>query len=1260
MATSNSRDVKMTLSVETLGADEINKLQGSVAALAKEGGDAAPEFQQLADEIGRLGEQAAALRAFQALSEETAQLAARQAEASVSAAELKTKWEGLSTVTEELRTSQRAIADELAQSKKRASELRDEIATLSATTDRAAKSEKEYIQAAQGLKLAKIEQRAEIEKLSAALSESNAKVTQAEQAEARLEKQYRSSANAMGTAANAAQRNADALRDAGVAASALGVDIEDIASAEAKLTQGLNQAGSAASAFNTKMSESADYVRFWKEAMYQAEAQAERTSSAAKLAGQKISDALGVLGVRSAEQLQAEILQVRAAMDTVRSTAGQTGSAISGAFSAGEAKIKALEREIRQVSGSLTTADKAAGLFKNSLGQIAAGNIIADGVGYLVNKVKELGAAFVATIVQTEQLRKGLNAVYKDTNIAGAQFDFLKKTADSAGISVSNISQSFLKFSAATKSSGISLAESNKLFAAVTRATSALGLGAEATGGALDALGQIASKGVVSMEELRQQLGDRVPGALSLTAQGLGVTEAQLVKLVESGSLAARDFFPAFTKGLNTLQGSTEGLLPTWERLKNAFTQTAQSAGDSGWTQILSGGLKGLAVVAGAVVVPLAALSEGLFFAGKAAVAFYGILTGDKDALNYLAEEGRKATERMEKLERSFILAAGGADTATAAANSSSVAMQKITTAAVAAASGVADTAKAQQVQAFASKLAADGTFDHSQKIVQLNTFVTELLATQTKQIEASQKMVAASKIEGDTLVQLAELRGSEIDTLNARVQASELLVAATVKSAEAHRAETEILILQKSEIEKSAIARGLTAEQIKAEIALREQKIIKSVAETEQSKQSAAAAKADLELRKQASAIYEDNAKNVEFFTDALAKLNVQMLTGSKRQSELNELRQKAAVIEGQLRDALSDSIKLLERESQAKSATLNIDIARTNVAQKHAEVMAQEMRASGNIAAAIHYEVEAKQLQIKGIKLATELKKLELDADIKIIEVERLKLTSTGDLRKAEELALDTKLKIIEAKRLELGLSTEVVRGLENEIAAIRNGNAARSNETSTRVDTASATNAQTDAMDRLEIRYKLSADYTERQIALLEREAAAAEKAVAAELKRLNIDRDKFSVDKDGKRIEAFAPNHEYFFNLAKNRGVTDEQADTAAASAVQSGNNNQYGINDTAAFHKAIDEMLRSNRELAARAKREEELNKSKTSVPATNTSTATSNPPAAATTTRPSVVNIQVGSSSYPVSTDAQGAANLVKAFQQSARAAGRY
>ena len=84
----SNRDVTLTLSVEALGEDNVKKLQSRVLALAKEGGAAAPEFQRLADEIGRLGDQDAALQSFKALGAETDVLRQRQENAATSVSRL--------------------------------------------------------------------------------------------------------------------------------------------------------------------------------------------------------------------------------------------------------------------------------------------------------------------------------------------------------------------------------------------------------------------------------------------------------------------------------------------------------------------------------------------------------------------------------------------------------------------------------------------------------------------------------------------------------------------------------------------------------------------------------------------------------------------------------------------------------------------------------------------------------------------------------------------------------------------------------------------------------------------------------------------------------------------------------------------------------------------------------------------------------------------------------------------------------------------
>ena len=72
---------------------------------------------------------------------------------------------------------------------------------------------------------------------------------------------------------------------------------------------------------------------------------------------------------------------------------------------------------------------------------------------------------------------------------------------------------------------------------------------------------------------------DRLPGALSLVAKGLGITEAQLIKLVESGQLAARDMFPASTISMKYRSCRSVRCMPVPARRSAVAHAAARSRG---------------------------------------------------------------------------------------------------------------------------------------------------------------------------------------------------------------------------------------------------------------------------------------------------------------------------------------------------------------------------------------------------------------------------------------------------------------------------------------------------------------------------------------------------------------------------------------------------------------------------------------------------------------------------------------------------------
>jgi len=113
------------------------------------------------------------------------------------------------------------------------------------------------------------------------------------------------------------------------------------------------------------------------------------------------------------------------------------------------------------------------------------------------------------------------------------------------------------------------------VFENVAQAVKAFGLSSEDAKGVFLALGQIISKGTVQAEELRGQIGERIPGAFSIAAKSIGVTEQELNKMMATGKLTSRDFIIPFTAELAKASqeaSGTNGLAQNVNKISNAFT----------------------------------------------------------------------------------------------------------------------------------------------------------------------------------------------------------------------------------------------------------------------------------------------------------------------------------------------------------------------------------------------------------------------------------------------------------------------------------------------------------------------------------------------------------------------------------------------------------------------------------------------------------------------------------------------------------------
>jgi tape measure domain-containing protein len=1163
-----NRDVKLTLGVETTGAEEIDKLKLAVEKLAKEGGDAAPEFQQLADEIDRLGQQAAALRTFEELARATDELKVSQQAAKTTTEELGAQLVTLGNVTERAKREQDGAAQNAREAQASYKALKDELQILRSTYDANGDRAANYKAKVEELTRAKIAAKNAFDTANQSLRETNAAVRDAEQAEAKLQTRYAQSERSLNSVNTALRERSTALDGARTAADQLGVATDNVAAAQVALVTSLNQVGTAADQVRLKKIAETRALEQSVVALKAAQDAADATAKASADAARALQSAFGTIGTRSAQELEAEIRQVRAAMDAVRTGAGLTGNELAAAMASGNARVAELERGLREVRGELTMADKAAGLFKNSMGQIAAGNLIADGIGALVEKVKDLGRQFITTIVETEQLRRGLMAVYKDTATAGAQFEFLRKTAQDSGQAVGTLGASFLRFSAATQSANIPLSVTNDLFATVTRVAGSLGLSAEATGGTLDALGQIASKGVVSLEELRQQLGDRLPGALSAAAKGLGLTDAELIKLVESGNLAARDFFPAFSQGLKTLQGETEGLVPTWNRLKNAFTTTAQSLGDAGFLDLLIGALRGLAVAVGAVLVPITSLIDTSLTFVRTLGVLAGAITTLTNPVQALRDLWEEFGVRQKAVAKSFVDVVAGADSASAATAN----LTNVTKAAkdAVAANGVQwDTlSRSQQAAAISAQIASDKQLTLGGQLASTNANLLALIDSQTKESESLAKVAKATQEQGATLVALTALRGNEQATLIASTQAAENYSSVLEKVRASKAEETRLLQLQLAtliRVREVEVREGrLKQEELDKETLALRNKIEASKAEAEQADASAEAARREILVRQLASESYRDNSDRIVEYREALAAAQRTLeatIEGQKRgvlsAKDVQDAQDAVTAAQNRYNDSLSDATA--RQQAYADSQKIVFQQAEVGLRLALATEQAAERKArlDGNEFAVRQSQIKQREIELQLYKLKIAAMEAEANGAIQVANATLQEKIAKGEVSAVDQIRIANSIRLAEIKLQEAKILGTNIEAMEKELQALKNGTSAREESTrsigtntSARIANTNAVSANSDAMDELMMKYKLSADYSERQIALLERETAAAERAAEAKRKANNVDKDGFTTDSNGQRMTQFVWNRSAIIDYLKQAGLEETLAEELA--------------------------------------------------------------------------------------------------------------
>ncbi|WP_234367824.1 tape measure protein [Parabacteroides pacaensis] len=192
---------------------------------------------------------------------------------------------------------------------------------------------------------------------------------------------------------------------------------------------------------------------------------------------------------------------------------------------------------------------------------------------------------FVSRLIDVSRETNRVTTALKNVSGSTAQYAgnqrFLLDMAKKYGLEINALTGAYAQFTAAANVSGMSIMDQRKIFESVSRATVAFGMSAEDSKGVFLALSQMMSKGKISSEELRLQMGERLPIALQAMAKAAGVSVSELDKLLKQGKLMSADVLPRFADALNEMipNVSTDNLETSINRLKNAFTEFTKNTG---------------------------------------------------------------------------------------------------------------------------------------------------------------------------------------------------------------------------------------------------------------------------------------------------------------------------------------------------------------------------------------------------------------------------------------------------------------------------------------------------------------------------------------------------------------------------------------------------------------------------------------------------------------------------------------------------------
>lgn len=195
----------------------------------------------------------------------------------------------------------------------------------------------------------------------------------------------------------------------------------------------------------------------------------------------------------------------------------------------------------------------------------------------------------VAAQKSFQQIHYGLQGATGSAMAAEKAYGFVSQTAKDLGLNLEDAAKSFTRMTASASANGIAMKDQQALFRELARSATVMHLSSDEVNRANTALSQSFGKGRFQAEELRQQLGEAIPGVLPRFMQavakmneGTALAGKSFDQLLQGGELSVKKYLPAMIEALSQTGAGAEeaakGLNAELNRLSTAWYELKVNA----------------------------------------------------------------------------------------------------------------------------------------------------------------------------------------------------------------------------------------------------------------------------------------------------------------------------------------------------------------------------------------------------------------------------------------------------------------------------------------------------------------------------------------------------------------------------------------------------------------------------------------------------------------------------------------------------------